>query len=373
MAPVDLFYSYAHEDEALRDELSGHLKILERRGVIRSWHDRRINPGQAWDQKINEQLTAADLVLLLVSADFIKSDYIWGSELELAMQRHQRGEASVLPVLVRPCLIDDAPFASIQGLPTDLRAVTSWPNRDEAWTNVAIGIRKTVAEIQARKAALNVPPPSAQTDADEGSEHLSISFDTCDYVLLDTQKTTPHVAQSMPAWDPVLDRVVGEFVERTVDAAKSRGVAKVDRVSAAQSARRLIDTPRQARVLWVDDLPNNNRFETAALAKLQIQVVAVQTTDEAMATVAASTEPFDLVISDWSRPEPLAGATGAAVLLLRRLRAVGQTMPVICYHGGFPSEMRQQRLDLLMREGAFGETVLADELLAMVASALRAA
>ncbi len=129
MAPVDLFYSYAHEDEPLRDELSVHLKILERRGVIRSWHDRAIRPGQSWDAEISEQLATADLLLLLVSADFINSDYIWSNELAVAMQRHQRGEASVVPVLVRPCLIDDAPFAALQGLPTDLRAVMSWPNR----------------------------------------------------------------------------------------------------------------------------------------------------------------------------------------------------------------------------------------------------
>jgi hypothetical protein len=70
---VAVFYSYAHEDEALRDELAGHLKILERRGLIRAWHDRKIVAGADWAAAIDENLDRADLVLLLVSKDFIES------------------------------------------------------------------------------------------------------------------------------------------------------------------------------------------------------------------------------------------------------------------------------------------------------------
>jgi len=147
MEPVDLFYSYAHEDEPLREELAGHLKIMERRGVIRPWHDRCLAPGQKWDNEINTQLATADLVLLLVSADFIKSDYIWSHELDAAMKRHARGEASVVPVMLRSVDITDAPFAALQGLPTDLRPVTSWPNRDEAWTDVAKGVRWNISKL----------------------------------------------------------------------------------------------------------------------------------------------------------------------------------------------------------------------------------
>ncbi|MBP6490561.1 MAG: toll/interleukin-1 receptor domain-containing protein, partial [Thauera sp.] len=129
MEPVDLFYSYAHEDEPLRDELDGHLALLRRKGVIRPWHDRGIVPGQQWDEAIDAQLTRADLILLLVSKDFLNSDYIWGKELAVAIARAERGDASVVPVLLRAVDIEDAPFAKLQGLPTDLRPVTSWPNR----------------------------------------------------------------------------------------------------------------------------------------------------------------------------------------------------------------------------------------------------
>ena len=119
MEPVDLFYSYAHEDETLREELAGHLKIMERRGVIRPWHDRCLAPGEKWDDEINTQLTTADLVLLLVSKDFIQSDYIWSHELAIAMKRHERGEASVVPVMLRAVDITDAPFAALQEVPAD--------------------------------------------------------------------------------------------------------------------------------------------------------------------------------------------------------------------------------------------------------------
>ena len=111
--PIDLFYSYAHKDEALRDELAAQLSILERKGVLRSWHDRRIEGGQDWNLQIDTHLKTADLILLLVSADFMNSDYIWGNELTVAMMRSASGEASVVPVLVRPCLMDEAPFADI--------------------------------------------------------------------------------------------------------------------------------------------------------------------------------------------------------------------------------------------------------------------
>lgn len=156
--PVDLFYSYAHEDEKLRDELDGHLALLRRKGVIRPWHDRGIVPGQQWDEAIDRELSTADLILLLVSMDFLNSDYIWGKELATAIERARRGDASVIPVLLRAVDIEDAPFAHLQGLPTDLRPVTSWPNRDEAWTDVAKGIRRAVEAIRQRWAS--APPPA---------------------------------------------------------------------------------------------------------------------------------------------------------------------------------------------------------------------
>jgi hypothetical protein len=112
IAPVTLFYSYSHKDEDLRNELNGHLKILERRGMVQAWHDRAIFAGTAWGTEIDSHLRNAELVLLLVSKDFVESDYIWSNELNIAMQRHANGEARVVPVFIRAVDIqpDDAPF-----------------------------------------------------------------------------------------------------------------------------------------------------------------------------------------------------------------------------------------------------------------------
>ena len=148
--PIDLFFSYSHEDELLRDELATHLKLLERQGVIRGWHDRRIDAGHDWKQAIDEHLERAGIVLLLVSADFLASDYCYDLEMKRALERRETGGAVVIPVILRPCDWTQAPFAKLQALPRDGKAVTSWLNRDEAWTNVAQGIRGAVQTVPSR-------------------------------------------------------------------------------------------------------------------------------------------------------------------------------------------------------------------------------
>lgn len=140
--PPCLFYSYAHEDEPLRDQLAKHLKLLERQGILSSWHDRALAPGTDWDQEISQQLLDADILLLLVSADFLASDYIWSKELKIALDRHQKREARVIPIILRPCDWTHAPFAHLQALPRDARPVTKWPDRDEAFTAIAQALRE---------------------------------------------------------------------------------------------------------------------------------------------------------------------------------------------------------------------------------------
>jgi internalin A len=137
-----VFFSYSHADEILRDELETHLKLLQRQRVIASWHDRKLLPGGDWDKEIDSRLDAARIILLLVSADFLASDYCWEKEVERAIERHDRGDAQVVPILLRACDWESSPFAKIQGLPTGMKPVKSWADRDDAWTNVAKGIRK---------------------------------------------------------------------------------------------------------------------------------------------------------------------------------------------------------------------------------------
>ena len=153
--PVRVFYSYAHEDEALRDQLEKHLSLMQRQGIIQAWHDREITAGRAWKDAIDQNLEAAELILLLISPDFLHSDYCYDIEMQRALERHDTGEAWVLPIHLRPVDWQGAPFARLQSLPTDARPVTEWANRDQAFRNIAEGIRQAAQAI--RHTATDVP------------------------------------------------------------------------------------------------------------------------------------------------------------------------------------------------------------------------
>ncbi|MDX6500614.1 MAG: hypothetical protein QOG23_3874 [Blastocatellia bacterium] len=144
---VEVFYSYAHEDEKLRDELKKHLSNLKRQGVITDWYDRDISAGKEWDDEIKQHLDSARVILLLISPDFMDSDYIHDVEVKRALERHVLGEASVIPVILRPVDWQGAPFSKLQGLPTDAKPVTSWDDRDEAFLEITKGIRKAIQEL----------------------------------------------------------------------------------------------------------------------------------------------------------------------------------------------------------------------------------
>ncbi len=147
MDPVKLFISYSHKDEALRDELVKHLTLLEQRGVIKAWHDRNIDAGDEWADEIDENLNQAQVILLLISADFLASRYCRDIEMKRAMERHEAGEAIVIPVILRDVDWQDAPFGTLQALPTGGEPVENWPSRDKAFADIARGIRKRVEKL----------------------------------------------------------------------------------------------------------------------------------------------------------------------------------------------------------------------------------
>ena len=151
MKPLSLFYSYSHKDETLRNDLETHLKLLQRQGVILPWHDRKISAGTEWAGQIDRNLESADIILLLVSADFIASDYCYDLEMKRALERHEAGNARAIPVILRDVDWQSAAFAKLQALPKDGKAVTLWPDRDSAWKDVALGIRKAVEELLAKR------------------------------------------------------------------------------------------------------------------------------------------------------------------------------------------------------------------------------
>ena len=143
----ELFYSYSHGDERLRKELEKHLAVMKRQGLIQEWHDRKIVAGSEYKGEIDEHLNSAEIILLLVSSDFLASDYCYGIEMTRAIERHEAGEATVIPVILRPCDWMGTPFSKLQALPKDAKPVTTWSRRDDAFLDVVKGIR---AAIQSR-------------------------------------------------------------------------------------------------------------------------------------------------------------------------------------------------------------------------------
>jgi len=136
--------SYAHEDEAMKEELDKALIILKRSSMIELWQDRKIMAGDKWDDTIKDELAMADIILLLVSVDFNNSQYIWENELSVAMQRQQKGEARVIPVILRNCDWQSTLYGKLQALPTGATPVKQFADPDEAYTDIAKGIRGVV-------------------------------------------------------------------------------------------------------------------------------------------------------------------------------------------------------------------------------------
>ncbi len=169
MEPVELFFSYSHKDEKLRDRLEPHLSMLKRDKVIKAWHDRKISAGTEWAKAIDDNLNSAGIILLLVSADFLASDYCYDLEMQRAMERHEAGEARVIPIILKPVDWTSAPFSKLQAFPKNAKPVTKWTPQDEAFANIAQGIRQAATEMAAILASrrsdtdqphpVDLPPP----------------------------------------------------------------------------------------------------------------------------------------------------------------------------------------------------------------------
>jgi len=145
MAPLKIFISYASEDQVFRQELEKHLHNLKRQGLISTWHDGDILAGTEWRRQITEQLNTADIILLLISADFMASDFCYSVELTRAIARHDAHEAHVIPILLRPTYWDGAPFAKLEMLPTGAKAVIEWSSHDKAFEDVVRGIKRALS------------------------------------------------------------------------------------------------------------------------------------------------------------------------------------------------------------------------------------
>ncbi|MBD2103169.1 NB-ARC domain-containing protein [Leptolyngbya sp. FACHB-261] len=157
---VEVFIAFARKDEELGQELENHLSILRRQGVIQAWHSHLIQAGQDTQAEIETRLDAAQVILLLVSSDFLASDDCYDVQLQRAIERHEAGTARVIPVILRSVDWRGAPFARLQALPKDGRPVMSWANRDEAFTDIAQGIREAIEGLRGEGERDFSPGPS---------------------------------------------------------------------------------------------------------------------------------------------------------------------------------------------------------------------
>ena len=143
-----LFFSYAHEDRALLEEVRKHLAAMERSGLIGGWDDRMITAGAEWEGRILESLEQADVILLLVSADFLSSNYCWDVEMRRALVRQAAREALVVPIILRPCDWTNAPFARLQSLPSEGRPIVLWSPQDSGFLDVVEGLRRALEDAK---------------------------------------------------------------------------------------------------------------------------------------------------------------------------------------------------------------------------------
>src|SRR5437660_12732041 len=117
-----VFFSYARRDERLLEKLKEHLIPLKNQGLIdHFWYDREITAGSEWEPEIVRHLEIADIILLLVSAAFMSSEYCYGKELQRAIQRHERREARVIPIILSPVDWQIPPLDKLQALPSDAK------------------------------------------------------------------------------------------------------------------------------------------------------------------------------------------------------------------------------------------------------------
>jgi hypothetical protein len=153
--PIRLFVAYAREDDAFRRKLLVTLADWKRQNLIADiWSDREIVPGKQWDDAIREALDAADLILVLMSHDSIASEYMASVEIVRALERHNRGEARVVPVVIRSCDWTSTPLGHLQAVPPGGKPLSKYADPDEFWLDVRNELKKVVGEL--RDARVNV-------------------------------------------------------------------------------------------------------------------------------------------------------------------------------------------------------------------------
>jgi len=218
---IEIVCCYAREDQHHLAQLRRHVTLWERQELFSLWHDGEISPGTDWRRAILRNLHSAHIILLLISPDFLASDYCYSTELKIAMERFERGETLVIPIILRPCAWEEAPFGRIQALPASAEPVLSsrWHNVDEAFTDVARGIRQVVEDLRQASAqeearaneALQSEIDAASVEVKCSSAQVRSTRPAPDWKSMpeqtSAQKPTPLPDQKpAPGWEPKLKR-----------------------------------------------------------------------------------------------------------------------------------------------------------------------
>ncbi len=192
---VEIFFCYAHRDEDLLNKLKTHLIPLCREGLIDLlWHDRNISAGTEWEREIDTYLNKAQIILLLVSPDFIASEYCYSIEMKRAIERHEQNEARVIPIILRHVYWQVEPLSRLQALPKDAKPVNSWQDEDEAFFNVVQGIRNTIEELNVQTQA-PIPLP----DTLEAAPSTSVPSNPPDQYVTSLDATPNQSSQTTAA------------------------------------------------------------------------------------------------------------------------------------------------------------------------------
>jgi hypothetical protein len=163
---IKAFVSCAQEDRELQKRFVRSLIPLMRKKNI-ELYDGIVSAGTEWQPVINTYLNSCQLILLLISPDFLASDYCCSQEMQRAVDRHDSGEVLVIPIILRPTDWHDAPFSKLQVLPTDGKPVTTWHNRDKAFYEITKGIRQAIEKL-----SLEVNNVSLLSDPRTGSSQV---------------------------------------------------------------------------------------------------------------------------------------------------------------------------------------------------------
>ncbi len=183
-----VFISYSHKDEQYLEALEAHLALLRRQSIIENWHDRKIEAGTEWSHEISDNLRNADIVILLISADFLASDYCYDTEVKQALAKHNAGEAVVIPIIIRPCDWGAAPFAQLQALPRNAKPISAFENQDEAFLEIAKAIRQIAESVEPSEnlSSTNTIEIQLNVDFDNFSPENEKAFLEAIRTLLDT-------------------------------------------------------------------------------------------------------------------------------------------------------------------------------------------